>query len=393
VRREGSSIPPVDVVLQSPRCRSSPGAAFSYWAMPVEELGMTKSSSKLTSHIGGPSAEVGILLYPGAQLASILGLTDMFLVANRFSLEHGGTEARQLAVSHWEDNGFGGSSIIRTFSSHAPGRQLLDWVIFPPTLETQPGGGTLARCLDWARAQHARGSVLCSVCGGAFLLAATGLLDGKSATTHWSYSQKIGEEYPRIDFDTAKLIIDHGDVVTAGGLMAWVDVALKLIDRFLSPTVMLATAKYFLVDPAGREQRFYASFTPAMNHGDEAVLKVQRMFHGGGSRGKTVSELAAMVSLGQRTFLRRFERATGLTPTEYVQTLKIGKARELLEFTKLTIQEIAFKLGYEEVSSFGRVFRRIVGLAPRDYRNRFGVGRSSPEPSRPKPDDGQRRFG
>ena len=151
---------------------------------------------------------------------------------------------------------------------------------------------------------------------------------GRSATTHWSYAQLLAANFPHIHVDADKLIIDHGDVVTAGGVMAWLDLGLKLVDRFTSPTIMLDTARFFLADAAGREQRFYASFAPPMNHGDVAVRKIQLWLQSGKTGAATVSEMAAKARLGERTFLRRFQKATGLTPTEYVQHIRVSKARE-----------------------------------------------------------------
>jgi transcriptional regulator GlxA family with amidase domain len=172
-----------------------------------------------------------------------------------------------------------------------------------------------------------------------------------------------------------KLIIDDGDIITAGSVMAWVDLGLNLIERFLSPIVMLATARFFLVDAADREQRFYASFAPHLGHGDKPVLKVQHWLQQHIAESPSVAAMATGVNLVKRTFLRRFHKATGMTPTRYLQHLRIGKARESLEFSMLTINEIAWMVGYEDPGSFRKVFQHIMGLSPGDYRRRFGIAR------------------
>jgi transcriptional regulator GlxA family with amidase domain len=182
-----------------------------------------------------------------------------------------------------------------------------------------------------------------------------------------------GSSLPSPAIDTDKLIIDEGDIVTAGGVMAWVDLGLKLIERFLSPTIMLSTARYLLVDAGGRQQRFYSSFAPRMGHGDKCVLKLQHWLHKHSSESIAIPAMAARVNQGVRTFLRRFHKATGMTPTQYVQQLHVLKARESLEFSRLTVNEIAWTVGYEDSGSFRRVFRGVVGLSPMDYRRRFGV--------------------
>jgi transcriptional regulator GlxA family with amidase domain len=221
--------------------------------------------------------------------------------------------------------------------------------------------------------QHASGAILCSVWGGGFLLARMGLLNGRSATTHWSYSEALASRFPEICVNVDEPIIDLGDVVTAGGAMAWLDLGLRLVDRYLGPVVMVKTAQYFLADPAGPEQRFYENFSPSLHHGDEAVLRVQLWLQTVPSQSFTIDKVATTARLGQRTFLRRFQKATGLTPTEYVQHLKMQKARELLEFTTHSIKEISWKVGYEDTGFFRKIFQKFVGLRPIDYRLRFGV--------------------
>jgi transcriptional regulator GlxA family with amidase domain len=155
--------------------------------------------------------------------------------------------------------------------------------------------------------------------------------------------------------------------------MAWVDLGLRLIYRWLGPSIMLATARFFVVDAAGREQRFYSSFAPNQHHGDAAVLQVQHWLQLHYAESLTVVMLAACAKLGERTFLRRFRQATGLKPIEYVQRLRIDKAREALEFSASAIGEIAWAVGYQDQGAFRKVFRRILGLSPGEYRRRFGI--------------------
>jgi transcriptional regulator GlxA family with amidase domain len=327
------------------------------------------------------TSEIGIVLYSGAQMSAVLGLTDLFTVANKLSVERAGADARELRISHWQAEN-GTDRFERVFDAQPDAHQRqergLDCLILPPTLDVGPyEKQSIRNFAKWVNAQHAIGTLICSVCGGAFRLASIGLLDGRSATTHWSYAELLATHYPDVCVDKDKLIIDHGDVMTAGGVMAWIDLGLKLIDRFIGPTIMLETARFFLVDPAGREQRFYANFSPPMNHGDVPVLQVQLWLQSGKAESTTIGEMAAKARLGERTFLRRFQKATGLTPTEYVQHLKVERARASLEFTSLTINEISWSVGYENASSFRKVFQRIMGLTPGDYRRRFGVGNRS----------------
>jgi len=318
--------------------------------------------------------EIGLLLYPGAQAAAVNGLTDLFQVANRLSVERGGPRARELRTSHWLANGEA-EQIARVFDTHdcMPKNEPLVTLILPPSLDAEPCGKSFRSHARWIAARHAEGTILCSICAGAFLLAETGLLNGRSATTHWIHAERLGRLFPEIHVNADKLMIDDGDVITAAGLMAWVDLGLQLIHRWIGPSVMLATARYFLVDAAGREQRFYSPFAPRLGHGDSAALDAQHWVQLHYAERVTVDAMASHAKLGERTFLRRFRNATGLKPNEYLQHVRIAKAREALEFSMQSVDEIAWMVGYEDHGAFRKVFNRIVGLSPGEYRKRFGI--------------------
>ena len=154
-------------------------------------------------------------------------------------------------------------------------------------------------------------------------------------------------------------------------IMAWTDLGLKLVERFLGPVVMAQTARMMLVDPPGREQRYYSGFAPRLTHGDAALVKAQHFLQASEGKEARLAVLAEQAGLEERTFLRRFKTATGMKPIEYVQHLRIGKARELLEFTRRSIEQISWAVGYEDVAAFRKLFHRLVGLSPGDYRHRF----------------------
>lgn len=243
-----------------------------------------------------------------------------------------------------------------------------------PCLEQRPGPLSIAPPLaEWLREQHQRGVTLCSVCAGAFVLAHCGLLDGRTVTTHWYLAQELAEHFPAVQVDAGRLVVDDGDIVTAGGLMAWLDLGLALVNRLLGPSVAAHTARFLVVDPGRHSQRHFADFAPGFSHGDEAVLKVQRWLQEQAFNSVTLADMAANAGLGERTFLRRFRSATGFRPTEYVQRLRMGKARELLELTQRTVDQIAWDVGYQDPGAFRQVFRKVVGLTPRDYRQRFAI--------------------
>ncbi|MCY1406286.1 HTH-type transcriptional activator RhaS [compost metagenome] len=318
------------------------------------------------------TVEIGLLVYPGAQLAAVYGLTDLFSVANRMAGEHPESGLPTLRVRHWAADSESGE-IRCVFDTHPALSSRMNVVILPPCLDGLPPIENLQLFSQWLRQQHAAGATLGSVCAGVLLLAETGLLSGRPATTHWNFAETLGERYPDIAVDADKLIIDDGDIITAGGVMAWTDLGLALVDRLLAPSIASATAHFLVIDLSRQTQRYFSRFAPKLTHGDAAVLKVQHWLQKQGARDVTLGAMAEQAGLGERTFLRRFQQATGLKPTEYCQELRVAKGRELLEFTTRSVDQIAWEVGYQDPGAFRKVFQRIVGLPPKEYRLRFGV--------------------
>lgn len=213
---------------------------------------------------------------------------------------------------------------------------------------------------------------MASVCSGAFLLAEADLLDGRRVTTHWRHANSFRQKYPKTIIDTDRLLVDLGDIVTAGGVMAWTDLALHMIQRFGSRRMMMGVARMFVLDPPEREQSYYASFIPDTNHPDRQIAEVQALLQDSLGAAHSISSLARNAGMSERSFLRRFKMATGLTPVTYLQCLRVEAARSRLELTRDSFERISWDVGYGDTAAFRRVFRRIVGLSPSDYRRRFG---------------------
>jgi transcriptional regulator GlxA family with amidase domain len=325
--------------------------------------------------IWDPPTEIGILLYPNVASATVHGLTDMFAVATTLAHERLGANAPILRVSHWEPTE-ANDLIERVYDTHPQFDNRLEAIIVPGSWQGPPTPDAMQCLVRWLLEHHNTGVTLCSVCGGAFVLAKTGLLAGRSATTHWSFTQKLAEDFPNIHVDENRIAVEDGNFITAGGVLAWTDLGLKLVDRYLGSTIMLETARFMLVDPPGREQRYYSNFAPKLRHGDAAVLRVQHWLQKHAVKSPSLKEMAQVSGLEERTFLRRFQKATGLKPTEYCQRLRVGKAREMLEYTKKPVEQIAWAIGYDDPNSFRKIFHRVVGLSPGDYRRRFAVALS-----------------
>jgi transcriptional regulator GlxA family with amidase domain len=215
------------------------------------------------------------------------------------------------------------------------------------------------------------------VCSGAFILAETGLVVGRSVSTHPICADALAKRFPEITVDTSRRIIDYGDIITAGGFMAWVDIGLLLVERILGRCVRTEMSRFMLSDPAVSEARYFAGFAPRQAHGDTAVLKAQEWVHLRDGRNVDLASMAAAAGLKRRTFLRRFASATGMTPIEYCRAVRIARARELLEFGNTSQKEIAHSLGYKDVASFARAFSKATGSAPGAYRQSFDPNSAS----------------
>ena len=316
-------------------------------------------------------AELGVLMYPGAQLAAVHGLTDLFTVADRIATKQASAQLPRLRVSHWRTEN--GEAPLRVFDSEdaAPGKLIA--LLIPPSIAGFNEKLATPVLMDWLRAQHADGTVLGGVCVGSILLAESGLLDGRSATTHWTSAKSFAARYPKIKLNADKPIVDDGDLITTAGLMAWSELGLRLVDRLLGPSIATRTAKFLVVEHSDSASQCGSNFAPILGHGDGAILKVQHWLQRSGAVDVSLGAMAEQAGLEERTFLRRFRAATGLKPTEYCQHLRVGKAREMLEFTNGTIDHIAWTVGYQDPGAFRSTFKKITGLAPSDYRAKFGV--------------------
>jgi transcriptional regulator GlxA family with amidase domain len=293
-----------------------------------------------------------LIKYPGAQKSALLGMKDIF--------EYAGSQA--------ETHGSG--SFLCSITAAPEG--IPGVAVLPPALTSSPG----SLPDEWAPllcAMHRAGTVLASVCSGAFLLAGTGLLNGRRVTTHWSHADGFRQRFPSVTIDTDRLLLDDGDIVTAGGVMAWTDLSLHLVERFGGRALMLHVARQFVLDPPERQQSYYASFKPVTNHADQAVSAAQQLLHEAPHLAHSLASLAEAAALSERSLLRRFKQATGLTPVAYLQNLRVEMARSRLELTRDSFEQISWDAGYSDAAAFRRVFRKIAGLSPSDYRRRFGL--------------------
>lgn len=215
------------------------------------------------------------------------------------------------------------------------------------------------------------GADIASNCSGAFLLAEAGLLDGREATTHWGYAQLFKSRYPKVHLAAEKLITTSDNIYCSGGGMAWFDLALLLIERYCGHDVATTTAKAHVIDLSRGQQAAYASIRAKKYHQDPEVLQVQEWLEAHFSQSVQISDLADLVNLTSRTLNRRFKQATEQNPLEYLQGLRVEAAKKLLEKSHDSAQRIVSHVGYDDLSSFTRLFKKHTGLSPSQYAKKF----------------------
>jgi transcriptional regulator GlxA family with amidase domain len=250
-------------------------------------------------------------------------------------------------------------------------------LVIVPDLHFDPNAGLpedLKPVADWLRTAHERGAIVTSVCSGAVLLGATGLLDGKEATTHWGFADMLGREFPQVKVCKDRILVPAGEghrVVTAGGASAWADLMLYLIARFAGANEARRIAKIYLIDPHLEGQMTYASLTSGRQHEDQLIAEAQVWAAQHYHMPSPVAAMAERSGMTERGFHRRFKKATGQAPGDYIQTLRIEEAKQLLETTAISIDEVSAEVGYSEPSSFRSAFRKRVGISASAYRKKW----------------------
>jgi len=265
-------------------------------------------------------------------------------------------------------------------------------VVIVPSMALRPDGGWVPgrypRIVTWIRQMYEGGAMVCSACTGALLVAETGLLDGSEMTIHWSNEAWFRERHPEIGLRMDEVLVvsgEQGRLVSSGAASAWHDLALYIVARYVGPATAQALARFQLLQWHRDGQKAFAVFQPPTGHGDSAVLAAQRWIADNYAVAAPVEEMAAQSGLSPRTLARRFRAASGYTPLSYVQRIRVEEAKRRLESGGEAIEEISWKVGYEDPAAFRRLFKRTTGLTPGDYRRRFrlpALPRVRPAPAR-----------
>lgn len=231
--------------------------------------------------------------------------------------------------------------------------------------------------LPWIVEQHRQGTEIMSICTGAFLLAATGLLSGKSCATHWIHAAEFREMFPDINLLKDEIMTDENGIYTSGAAFSYLNLLLYVIEKYTDRDIMIFISKIFAIDTNRYKQSQFIIFQGHKHHEDNCILRVQEFIENHYHQKITVDELATLVSLGRRNLERRFKIATTNSVVEYIQRVKMEAAKKMLESKMKSISEVMYAIGYNDSKAFRDVFKRITGMSPLEYKSRFNKSMAS----------------
>jgi transcriptional regulator GlxA family with amidase domain len=316
---------------------------------------------------------VSILVPETAVIEAVADPRYLFTAVNRFLEEAGKTplfEVELVGVS--KEMKLEGSA----FSAHID--RLLHEVkktdlIFIPALS-----GDMKRALElnkelvpWIVQQYCLGAEVASLCIGAFLLAETGLLKGKKCSTHWNSAHEFRAMFPDVELVDQSIITEEQGLYSSGGANSYWNLLLYLVEKYTDRDTAILASKYFAIDIHRENQSAFMMFKGQKGHEDEEVKKAQYFIESNFQDKITIEHLAGMVAMGKRSFERRFRRATNNTVIEYIQRVKVEAAKRSFEKSRKNVNEVMFDVGYTDTKAFRDVFKKITGLTPVEYRNRY----------------------
>lgn len=316
---------------------------------------------------------ITILVPEGAVLASIADPRYMFTAANEMLRNTGKKEmfSVKLASLRSDVTLSDGTATIHPDAAIADIKKT-DLVIIPAL------GRDVVKAIEmnkdyipWIVEQYKNGAEIASLCIGAFLFASTGLLKGKQCSTHWLYAAQFRQMFPDIKLADDKIVTEQNGLYSSGGATSYWNLLLYLVEKYTDRETAILISKFFLLDIGKQNQSSFIIFTGQKDHGDEAVKNAQEYIELNYKDKITVDELCDLFGVGRRTFERRFKKATSNTIVEYIQRVKIEAAKKELEQGRKTVNEVMYDVGYTDTKAFRDVFKKIAGLSPIDYRNKY----------------------
>lgn len=326
----------------------------------------------------GPAPlQVSVVALPDAVVSTLTGIFDVLNAFELMDIGPAGARPPFHVRIVGEAEGLLGlaSGVPITVQRAIDGIDTCDVVIVPSVLlRASWQKARYPRLVEWLRAMHERGAVLCSACSGLFLLAETGLFDDRDATVHFAYATSFAQAFPAVRIHPERVLVTAGqreELVSSGASMAWHDLVLYLTARYAGATAAQEVARLFALQWHQDGLAPYIVFHGRRDHGDAEIGSAQDWLVTHFAIANPVEEMVRRSRLAERTFKRRFTEATGLTPIAYVQRLRVEDAKRRLERTAVPVERISWQVGYEDAAFFRRLFKRTTGMTPGAYRRRF----------------------
>ena len=306
-------------------------------------------------------------------LSSITGTFEIFSTANAYWKEQGNRQlfTIQLAGISESTDFNEGLFIVKPHNSISSITKT-DLIIIPSLNHNYnlalKGNEEL---IEWLVNQYKNGAEIATICTGAFMLAASGLLNGKNCSTHWSVTENFRMMFPEVNLRTDKLITDEKGIYTNGGAYSFLNLMIYLIEKYYDRQTAIYCAKVFQIEINRSTQSQFSIFSGQKQHQDAEILKAQEYIEKNLNEKITIDDLSSMFNVGRRNFDRRFIKATGNTPIEYSQRVKMEFAKKAFETNRKTINEVMYEVGYSDVKAFREVFRKITGMSPLEYKGKY----------------------
>jgi len=316
--------------------------------------------------------ETGLLITKQNRLLSIAAILDVFETVNKFYTSNGQENPFNITLLNTRDDEY---SLMGYQSECIDDTTPKDLVLIPAfnTENVQEAIYENREFLPWIINQYKKGAEIATFCTGAFLLGATGLLNGKVATTHVDACNGFASAFPAIKLKADKTVTEDGRLYTSGGATSTFHLLLHLIQKYCGADKAIRTAKFFAIDMDRDNQSYFSTFQPFHNHHDELVASAQQKIESNYGDACTIEEIIKDIPASRRNIVRRFKQVTGITPIEYLQHTRIEAAKKLLEQTDKQMTEVIYTSGYNDPKAFRKIFRKSVGMTPTEYREKFQV--------------------
>ncbi|PIP11236.1 MAG: transcriptional regulator [Sulfurimonas sp. CG08_land_8_20_14_0_20_36_33] len=317
--------------------------------------------------------KVAIVNYEHALASAIIGIVDILAIVNNFCLDKSSSRKFDVKILHTHLSTKNFNMSIDFPSEPLNDQESFDLIIVPPLIDLEHKFNTSQQLLNWLQLMHNKGNCISSVCVGAYILAQAGLLNGKKATCHWVIEQKLKQDYPKIKLEIDQIVIDDDNVITAGGVTAYIDLCLYIVRKFISIEIAYVCANYLGVDAGRSSQQHYKNLSNIATHNDKDIELLNVWLKKNFSKSISSSDMAKRMHTSERTFIRKFKKATGELPNKYIQKLRVQKAKHLLITTNDSFEYITYLVGYTNTSTFRKLFKEMTGLNPGVYREYFMV--------------------